>query len=53
MKKVRCIVDTEPDLTKGKVYEVVDEDHGMIGVEDDEGDGAYLYSPTCFEVVEE
>ena len=51
--KVRCVVDDEPDLTKGKVYEVVDEEHGLWAVADDEGDGEYLYSPKCFEVVEE
>lgn len=50
--KVRCIVDDELSLTKGKVYEVVDEEHGLWAIEDDEEDGAYLYSKECFEIVE-
>ena len=49
--KVKCIVDDELSLTKGKIYEVVDEEHGLWAVVDDEG--AYLYSPQCFEVVED
>ena len=51
--KVRCIVDDEVCLTKGKIYEVTEEYHGLWAVEDDEGEGEYLYAPSCFEVVEE
>ena len=51
--KVRCIVDDELSLTKGNIYEVVDQEHGLWAVVDDEDEGAYLYSPQCFEVVED
>ena len=50
---VKCVVDDELSLTKGKIYEVVDEEHGLWAVVDDEEEDAYLYSPKCFEVVEE
>lgn len=51
--KVRCIVDDELSLTKGKIYEVVDEEEGLYVLEDDEEEGEYLYCKECFEVVEE
>lgn len=46
--KVKCITDEWLDLTKGRIYEakVVDfHGHKMFSVEDDSGDGAYLYDP--------
>ena len=51
--KVRCIVDDEVSLTKGKIYEVVNEEYGLLGVVDDEEDEAYLYSKECFEVLKD
>lgn len=52
LKRVRCTVDDELCLTKGKVYEVLMEKHGLYGLIDDEEEEIYLYSPNCFEVVE-
>ena len=49
--KVKCIVDGTC-LTKGKIYEVIEESEGLWGLADDEDDGEYLYEPSCFEVVE-
>lgn len=54
--KVKCITDEWLDLTKGRIYEakVVDfHGHKMFSVEDDSGDGAYLYDPVFFEVVKQ
>ena len=51
--KVRCIVDDELSLTKGKIYEVLCKEHGLWSIVDDEEECSYLYSPQCFEVVEE
>lgn len=51
--KVRCIVDDELSLTKGKIYKKLSEEHGLWGVFDDEEEGVYLYSPSCFEIVKE
>ena len=53
IRKVRCITEDEPDLTKDKVYEVLTEEKGLYGVIDDEGGDIYLYSPQCFETVDE
>lgn len=50
--KVRCVVDDELCLTKGKIYEVECEEEGLWGVMDDEEEYVYLYDPECFEVVE-
>ncbi len=52
MKQVKCTVDDELSLTKEKIYEVVNEEHGLWAVVDREDEGVYLYSPQCFEVVE-
>ena len=52
LKRVRCIVDDELCLTKGKIYEVLTEKHGLYGLIDDEEEEIYLYEPSCFEVVE-
>ena len=52
LKRVRCIVDDELCLTKGKIYEVRTENHGLYGLIDDEEEEIYLYAPSCFEVVE-
>lgn len=51
LKKVRCIVDDELCLTKGKIYDVLTEEHGMYGVIDDEEEDIYLYGKSCFEDV--
>jgi len=48
---VRCVVDDEMSLTKGKTYEVLEFYRGLWGVVDDEEDYVYLYSPSCFEIV--
>ena len=52
LKRVRCIVDDELCLTKGKIYEVRTEERGLYGLIDDEEEDLYLYEPSCFEVVE-
>lgn len=54
---VRAVEDVEGCITKGKVYKVLgtEEKLGekMYAIVDDEEDGAYLYEPELFEVVEE
>ena len=52
LMKVRCIVDDEPGLTKGKIYEVLTEEDGLYGVGDDEDVDVYLHGKSCFEIVE-
>lgn len=51
-KKVLYIADFLPDLTKGKIYEVLDEDQDTYSVVDDENAGIYKYGRHCFEEVE-
>ena len=55
--KVRALEDVGISITKGKIYEVKREGtfmgEKMYAIVDDEEDGAYLYSPKLFEVVEE
>ena len=55
--KVRALEDIYMCLTKGKIYEVlgIEKKLGddMYAVVDDEEDGAYLYEPELFEIVEE
>ena len=52
LMKVSCIVDDEPGLTKGKIYDVLTEENGLYGVGDDEDIDVYLHGKSCFEVVE-
>ena len=51
LKRVRCIVDDEFCLTKGKIYDVLTEENGLYGVIDDEEEDIYLYGKSCFEDV--
>lgn len=54
--KVKCITDEWLDLTKDKIYKarVVNfHGHKMLSIEDDSGDGEYLYDPIFFEIIEE
>lgn len=53
--KVKCIIDDCVDLTLNKIYNaklVNFHGHKMYSIEDDSGDGAYLYGLSDFEVVE-
>ena len=54
--KVRALEDVGISITKGKIYEVKREGtflgEKMYAIVDDEEDGAYLYKPELFEVVE-
>ena len=50
-KQVCYIADFLPDLTKGKIYEVLDEDEDTYSVVDDENTGAYKYGRHCFKEV--
>ena len=50
--KLKCIVKDETFLDYGKEYDAVSEEHGLYGVIDESGE-AYLYPPSCFEVVSE
>lgn len=52
LKRVRCIVEDELCLTKGKIYDVLTEEPGLYGVIDDEEEDIYLYGKSCFEIVE-
>ena len=55
--RVIALENIDMCLTKGKIYEVLgtEEKLGekMYALVDDEEDGAYLYEPELFEVVEE
>ena len=51
LKRVRCIVDDELCLTKGKIYDVLTEKPGLYGVIDDEEEDIYLYGKSCFKDV--
>lgn len=54
--KVKCITDEWLDLTKDKIYKakfVNFHGHKMLSIEDDSGDGEYLYDPIFFEIIEE
>ena len=52
-KRLRCVVDDMMSLTKGKIYEVQTIENGAYGIIDDEEEGVYLYSPACFEIVDD
>ena len=55
--RVIALENIDMCLTKGKIYEVKREGtflgEKMYAIVDDEEDGAYLYKPELFEVVEE
>ncbi len=54
--KVKCISDVHVDLKKGKIYNAEYEmfhGHKMIAVEDESGDGVFLYGKEHFEIIEE
>ena len=51
--KIRCIVDNIQDLTKDKVYEILEEDEeGLWNVANDKDEYYHFYDPSFFEVVE-
>ena len=53
--KVKCIINDCVDLTQNKIYdaEIVNfHGHKMYSIEDDSGDGAYLYDLSDFEFIE-
>ena len=52
-KNVRYIYDYLPDLTRGKIYEVFEEDAETDGVIDDKNNGVYKYGKVCFKEVSE
>lgn len=52
-RRVCCVVDDMPSLTKGKIYEVQSMENGAYGIIDDEYEGVYLYNPACFEIVDD
>lgn len=50
VKKAKCITDEYYFVTKGRIYDVVDEQPGSIRVVDDEGDEIW-FRKACFEEV--
>lgn len=48
--KARCIKETNIDLIKGKIYDVISIENGWYRIVDESGED-YLYSPETLELL--
>ena len=52
-KRLHCVVEDMPGLTKGKIYVVQTIELGAYGIIDDYNEDVYFYNPACFEIVDD